>query len=329
MIVTAGFVWGGVRSVVIAVFIWACLRVFALLVYLARRDGLSGWSFDRRLLADQVRFSAPLGGAGFIRSFSDKSHHFIVSYLYDPALFAVYAVAYLQIPMVPIAWQSVSELTMIQVTQAYTANRLSEAGQLISDAVRKLSICLIPIYALLTIEAHDVIIALFTEKFAASVPIFQIVLVMVPLTAFNVEYVMRSLGATRIYLHLSWIGLLLGVALPFALAAPFGLPGVAAASIIVTLTNQIIMTRVVSRRLGVSVGQLLPWRVIGIVTVASGAAAVITMLAAADIHQHEWMRLGVATAVFGASYLVMLWYSSALEPDEKRWMLALATSAGR
>src|SRR5207244_3791261 len=120
--------------------------------------------------------SIPFGFALIVWTCANNLHQYVVSYLNTSALFAIYSVGCLQIPVISIVFESVSDVTLVRLSELRKDGLLEEALSLIGDSVTKLSLLLFPLYAWLMVNARDVIVLLYTERFEASVGIFQVFL---------------------------------------------------------------------------------------------------------------------------------------------------------
>lgn len=308
--------------IVLAALAWAGCRFVALLLYL-RRMGIAVLTMpDRERLREQIRYAFPFGLAVIALTLSGSLHQYVVSYLYTPALFAVYSVGYLQVPIVAIAFESVADVTLVQLTELRHRGMLAEAACLLGESVTKLCLFLLPLYVWLTVSARDVIVLLFTERYVASVNVFRVFLVMVPLVAVGLDYVPRAFADTGFILRINIMRLTL-TALLLVLTIPFGLMGAALATVLsVAITKGVILLKV-KKLLQVPLLQVLPWRrlsTIAAISVMSGGAAWVVDVRAA---LGAVPRLFLSGMVFALCYGVLAWITGLIELPEKRRVMGV------
>ena len=302
---------------VLAALAWASCRVIALLLYL-RKMGMPLWTRPEwRRLVEQARYAFPFGLALILATLAATLHQYVVSHLYTPALFAIYSVGYLQIPIVAIAFESVSDVTLVRLTELRKSGMLAEAAHLIGDSVTNLSLVFLPLYVWLFISARELIVLLFTDRYAASIVVFRVFLAEIPFTALTLAYVPRAFADTGFILRVSALLLILSALLLGALA-PFGLVGAAIASVLAgAITKGFILLRV-KRLLQVSFLQLLPWRRLGLIAAASLIAAVPAWAVQAGAPFGVVTRLLLSGALGALCYGAMAWKGSLIGPEQKR-----------
>lgn len=305
-------------TVLVALLVWELSRLTALLIYL-RGLGIPLVSRPRwdRVLG-QLRYSIPFGLAVIVSATTDSLHQYVVSYLYDPATFAIYSVGYLQIPVVSIAFAAVSEVTLVRLTELCREGKVREAIRLIGDAVAKLCLCLVPLYVWLMMNASDLVVLLFTERFKRSVEIFIIFLSTIPMIAIVPDYVTRAFSDTGFILRVNVVRLALSGALLVALVRPLGPVGAALATVLAMGILKVLMLLRIRHLLAVRLRDVLPWARVGRIFATSLIAGV-----AAWVVHGAW-RLGSGTGlllsgfVFMVCYAVLIWNMNAVTSDEKR-----------
>jgi O-antigen/teichoic acid export membrane protein len=313
---------------VLAALAWAGCRFMVLLAYL-RWLGISWWSpLGRHRLAEQFRYSIPFGFAVIVRTCADNLHQFVVSYLYSPALFAVYSVGYLQIPFIAILFESVSDVTLVSLTELRKDGLLEEAVRLMGDSVTKLALLLFPLYAWLMVNARDLIVLLFTERFAESVDIFRVFLTAIPLTAVSLGYVPRAFAETGLVMRMGTIRMGVTAALLLVMVPLFGLIGAGLATVLAMGFTEILILSKVAKLFSMSINNILPWKQLAKI----GAASLVVSLAAFSVQAmltlQVVLQLVLSVAIFTLCYSAIVWTTDLFEPGDKRrvicWVQGLA-----
>ena len=152
---------------------FAAVRLGATLLYLRSEFGAE-LRPDGALLRKQLAYALPfqLGGALWILVLN--LHYYLVASFVDAATFAIYAVGCLQIPLIELLFTPAKNIMMVRMREAITAHRPGAPITIWRDTVGKLAVFFFPLVGLLLVTAHELIPFLFTERYAASTPIFMI-----------------------------------------------------------------------------------------------------------------------------------------------------------
>jgi len=116
-----------------------------------------------------------------------------------------------------------------------------------------------PLVGILLVNARDLIVFLFTARYAASVPIFMVWTASFVLLSLPVDGVMRVFADTRFLLLLGATKLLIIAACVHWFLARFGLLGGVLVSLLAVLAGKTLALGRVKRHLNVGVTGLLPW----------------------------------------------------------------------
>lgn len=321
MMIGAAVLTHSMVVLVVAAVLWSACRFIALLVYLRKLD-LPLWApLAPPRLAAQFRYAMPFGLAVLVRVVADGLPQYAVSYLYDPLLFAIYSVGYLQIPVVSIVFESISDLTLVRITELRNSGMLEEALCVLGESVVKLCLFLFPLYTWLMWNARDLIVILFTERFEASAGLFRIFLATIPLTALALDYVPRAFAETGFVLRVNLMRVVLTGTLLAAMIRPFGLVGAALATVVAMGITKVVILLRVKTFFNVSLGTLLPWSGMAKIGAASAVAGVAVWPVQAASTLHVGVQLVVSAILFTLCYCALVWNADVLEPNDKRRMV--------
>jgi O-antigen/teichoic acid export membrane protein len=322
-------VTGSVAAVLLALVVWEGVRLLGLLVYL-RRLGLSvRWRLSWARVRRQFAYALPFGLAIIVATAADSLHLYVVSHLYDPALFAIYSVGNLQIPLVGIAFLSVGEVTLVRLTELAREGQAGEAVALVGDAVAKVSLVLLPLYVWLLINAYDLIVLLFTPRFEASVGIFVVFLSMIPLIALGPDYVTRAYSDTGFFFRANVVRLVLSGALLIVLVGPLGPIGAALATVLAMAVMRVLMLLRIRTLLETTLGGLLPWARVGRIAGAAALAGALTWGVLAAWALEPLVRLVASAVLFSVIYGLLGWNLGVLTRGEKQRLSRLAHDVAR
>jgi O-antigen/teichoic acid export membrane protein len=325
LLVAPVLVFPGLSWLLAGAVTFAAIRCGLAVWYLGREFRGGGLHPDAGLLRSQLAYAMPLALAGLVEIVQASFHQYFVAYRTDPATFAVYAVGCLQIPLVEVATASVLNVMMVRMTEHLSADRAGAAVAVWHDSTRKLALLFAPMVGLLVVAAHPFIVLLFTERYAASVPVFVVSSLGLLLPVIAVDAVLRVRAETRALFGLNLVRLAVTVTLIVPSVAWFGLMGAALATVAAAAVAKGLGLVWIGRSMRLPVSRLLPWRGLGRIGAAAAVAAAAAALARGEI-ETPVVSLAVATAVYGAAYLAALWALGALAEGER---MAIRTLIGR
>jgi O-antigen/teichoic acid export membrane protein len=308
----------------------AVLRLVVTLFYF-RREFPGSFTPDRVLFKRQVKYALPFAAAVFLEIVQASLPQYAVSYLFDPATFAIFAVGCLQIPLVDFAASPTSDVMMVKMQGRLAEGRKPAIVAIWHDATWKLALLFFPLTALCVLGAQPIILFLFTEKYAASAPIFMAWSMIILLATLQVDGVLRVFAQTRFLLALNIMRLVIIAGLLKWSLTEFGLLGPV---FVVALANVAFKTAAlirIKRLFNVSCSELLPWASLAallIVAIAAGAAAwvVKSQLSVAPV-----MLLLAMGLAYAPTYATLVWRFNLLSSGEKQglasWARRLQTTA--
>src|SRR6476659_8294206 len=313
------------RSLLYGAVAFAALRFAYTAHYFWRTFG-SGFRPDARCFARQLTYALPFALAVVASIAQENLHQYAVSGLFDAATFAVYSVGCLQIPLVDLVATTVCNVMMVGMTTAIHDGRESEVINLWHDAVRKLALVFFPLTGLLLLIARDLIVMLFTDTYAASVPIFMIGLVAVLFAAIPMDGLLRVYARTNVLLGINLIRLAMIALLIHWAIRSFGLAGAMLVTVMALALGKAIGLAAAATRWRVGIGRLLPWRPLSLIAAGSLAAAVPALAVGFGLQAPPFIRLVLVGTVYGAVYVAAALGVGLLLPHERA---ALSSSMGR
>jgi O-antigen/teichoic acid export membrane protein len=304
-----GLLWGAIAS--------AVLRIGVAAIYL-RQEFPGTLAVDGELRRVQLAYALPFELAVLIELTQSTFHQFVVSNHFDAATFALYSVGCLQIPIVDLLAGPAGNVMMVRLAEARRRADDETFVATFQDTTRKLALFFFPLFGLLVVCAHDLIVFLFTSTYAAAAPIFQIWCLSVLLVVLQTDGLMRALAETRYLVVVNVVRLVLIAALVGPLLAIYGLPGPVLATLLAIVVAKVMMLARYRSRLQVRMADLLPWRgMVRIAWPAMGAAAAAFAVSAA-VNAPILIRLAAVGSTYVASYALLLLAGGGLDDDERR-----------
>lgn len=299
---------------------FALCRLLVTLLYLRRAFGTTLHA-DRALLTKQLSYALPFGLAGLIEIVQVNLHLYVVSWYFDAATFAIYAVGCLQLPIMDFLMTSTSNVMMVQMRERLHAGNGAAVRAIWLDAVRKLALIFCPLVGVLVVLAHELIVFLFTDAYAGSVPVFVIwtlgMLLVVPLT----DSVLRVYAQNR-YLILQNILrlILISVSITWFLES-FGLAGAVLVTLLANSCAKVFALARVKTLLGLELGNLLPWKSLAQVLALSAVAAIPALLLKDFLPIAPFGLLLLCGAAYMLTYYSLLLWCGPLHDDEKHELM--------
>ena len=282
------------------------VRLGATLFYLGREFGgqlrpASG------LVREQFAYALPLQLGVVLWVLTLNLHYYAVAAAVTAATFAIYAVGCLQIPLFDFVTTPAANVMMVRMGEAITARRPAAVAAIWRETTSRLALVFFPVIGLLLVGGRELILLLFTARYAASVPIFMVFTAGYLFTVLQTDGVLRVYAETRAVAILYAIQLALVAGLVPAFMAAFGIIGATAAT---AFTGGVIgkglALVLVRRRMGVTLAGLLPWRDLGEISAAAAAAALAALAVKARLTAAPLPVLAATSCIYGATYCAIM-----------------------
>lgn len=323
ILICAAVTFGSLRAILWGSIIQGTIQCAFMLGYIHFRIGSlkvrPGRLFDWPLLRKQLSNSLPYGGGATAQSLQVDLHNYFVSHYFSAASFAVYANGCFQVPLVSMLQSSFRDALTPEVARLEASGDYRAIIHAWLNAVRKLSFVIMPACALMFVVRRELIVTLFTEAYADSVPIFSIYLVVMLTQVGLTSSIMRSIADFRYFrlkfnmvqIPLACVALYTGVKLG-------GLVGAITATVCLQVFDVAVCIGAIYRKLGVTrndLKQLAPVAnaAMAVIVAMIVSSAVKTLIATA----YPIITLGACAVVFAFIYLVGALLFGALTPEDK------------
>jgi O-antigen/teichoic acid export membrane protein len=260
----------------------------------------------RLALADwksQMAFSAPYGFATLAGALNYQVDKVLVALFYPPTVFALYAAGAFEIPLAGVTSVPVVSVMMGEFTKKFTSKDIEGFLQLWHQSMLKLALPVFAVAAFLMVFAEPVVVGLFSSEYAAAVWPFRIFLLFVPMRITVLEQVLASLGETMFVFKAQVVTMIVHIVLGYTLIWNAGWLGPAIASVLTGYLFAALVIFAIRDRLNVSLGRLVPWRLLVrvalVAILAAACSATVALLGTSPL----W-KLGAGLVVFALVYLV-------------------------
>jgi O-antigen/teichoic acid export membrane protein len=296
--------------------ILAGLKAVLAILYFRSAFGAT-FKMDKVLMRKQLAYALPLGMAVLVEITQQNLPPYFVSWLSDPATFAVFAVGCLQIPLVEFATSPTSDVMMVRMQESLAAGNLPGVLDIWHDTTWKLALMFFPLTALVIASGREIITLLFTHKYDAAVPLFMVWSSIIAIQILQVDGVLRVFAQTRLILILNLMRLVIVGGLIAVAIRQFHLMGAVVVMLLAQFLFKIAALSRMGRLLDVSAARLLPWRRLSALAGASVAAALAAMLVRTRLHSPLFGILVVMGIVHVIVFGLIVWFFNLLHEDER------------
>jgi O-antigen/teichoic acid export membrane protein len=298
------------RAVFIGAVVFAAVRLAVMLALVWRQSG-AAFRPDASLWRTQLAYSLPFALAVGIEVVLVRYHEYVVASSFDTATYAIYAMGCMTIPLVDLIMTSTTSVMMVKMAEG--AHDREEALALFHDTVSRLAFLIAPLAVALVVLARPFIITLYTDVYAASVPIFMVWALTIVPAIFAVDAVLRVYAQTRFLLVMNLVRLGFVASLIGWFLGMFGLPGAVLVTLSATVVAKSLAVVRIATLLRVPLTRVLPWRTLGRIGVRAAAAAVPAWWLAAVLDT-PWMAFVAGGSAYGIAYAVLCYAPAIAEP---------------
>jgi O-antigen/teichoic acid export membrane protein len=303
LILAAALIFRTVRSLIVASICSVALSSVILFRYLHQRFGRFWAQFDWHFFLEQLSYALPLGAYGVFYVIRKDLDNYFVSALYKPSEYAIYAIGWLEVPLISLFLESVMAVMVVRVSALQHEGRVEDIRRVMASAINRLAAVQFPIYAILLVAGRDLIVFFYTKTYAASWHIFAITITLIVLNVFLYDPVVRAYKHLRKFVLIVRIAVL---ATLFIVLTPiirhFGMTGAAITAVLADLTERLLVGTKVWRTVEATSHDLRLFtdllRVIGVTAVAAIVAYGVRLLSANQ-------PLFVAIAAMGLSFVAV------------------------
>lgn len=315
----------GMRGLVIAAVLYALGRL-AVRTYWLTSTGKQRLHLQGGLdtfFGEQLAYSIPLWMTSIVGVVGGMLDRAIVAAAFTPVDFAVYSVGAFAVPLDVIFQASVADVLRASLPPLIQRDDLAEVARLLREAVRKLSLIMLPSFVFLFAFAQEFVTLLFTNQYSDSVRVFRIYACGIPLFMFTLSLVPQVFGRTRINLNIVLVVTAFHVALSFTLLKLIGFYGPALSGVVTSYISTIIYLRVATRLTRSSLRQLLPLREIGLTLACAIAACAVAWLSS-TLTASKLANMVLDAGVFSVVFLGAGLAAGLFTPQDKRMARRLA-----
>jgi O-antigen/teichoic acid export membrane protein len=221
-----------VKSILIAAVLNQLLSVAVLVWYLDVRFPRFWMHFDWEFFKEQLAYALPYGAVGMMWVIQKDLDNYFVSHSLGPKDFAIYAVGWVDVPLLTLALESVVSVMIVRISSLQKEDRKADIRYITASATNQLAAIQFPLFAMLFVAGHDLIVLLYTRNYEQSANIFLVSLVLLLLGVFLLDPIIRAYKEVRNFLLVIRIGIFIAL---FCTLGPairhFGMMGAAVSTV--------------------------------------------------------------------------------------------------
>ena len=277
MVAVAAILFRSVESLIIATILNQLLSIAVLFWYLHNRFPRFWTHFDWRFFKEQLAYALPYGAFGLLWVIQKDLDNYFVSASLGPSDYAIYAVGWLDVPLISLILESVVSVMIVRISSLQQENRKADIRYVTAAATNRLAAIQFPLFMLLFVAGHDLIVLLYTRAYEKSASIFLISILLLPIGVFLLDPIVRAYKELRNFVlgtRIVFFALLFCVLFP--VVRHFGMMGAAIAAVAAQVIERILIgwkaARVVDARWADFALYIDLFKVTG-VTIGAGLAA--------------------------------------------------------
>ena len=255
----AGAVWlfRSVKSLIIATILSQLLSVVVLLWYVNARFPKFWGHFEWSAFREQLAYALPYGALGVVWVIQKDVDNYFVSATLGPRDYAIYAVGWLEVPLISLFLESVIQVLIIRVSKLQLAGRKDEILRIIASTTGRLAAVQMPLYMLLLVAGHDLIVLLYTKAYEPSARIFAVSITVLLFSFTLAEPINRAYAHLRhIVLGIRVFDLIVLVCVLVPVIRHFGMMGAAVVAVAVQVAERLMAGFVAARAVEAKVKDL-------------------------------------------------------------------------
>ena len=297
--------------------LFSVLRFGGQFYYLKNQYQLSLENLSPRFWKEQLAYAIPIGLGNVSWMLQGKLHQFFVSFLFNPAMFAVYSVGCFKLPILNIITSSVANIMTPAISKFQKDGDRASIIRIWNNSIRKMNLLIFPVFTFFLIMAGDFITLLFTRNYADSVPIFRVALLSMLVSAINTGAVLQAYAETRYIMKIALLRLPVTVAILYGFTHQWGVLGAVAADFSALVLFRFILLLKVRRLIDCTFFQVIDWRLNGRILLLSLLAGSPLSALNQMVHVPPSVSLVIALVVYLPIYIAGGLVSGIIKSEEK------------
>lgn len=258
-------------------------------------------SIDKELMREQFNYNLPIGLSIGLKTFSQRFDRIIsISYL-STATYASYSVAFFGIPGIQQIYDSISQVTIVNMVKCFKKGEVEKAHMLYKIMVIKTLSFSIPIILIVCINAKTIITFLFTDAYSDATILFQMYLISFVFVMLGAGLILRASGHTKFIIRAFLFASIITIPATYFLVKEYGSIGAMSGALLSIILPKIYQ---VKKEIDITNSRLitfLPWKDIGLIFLIS--AICIIPFFALNLYQNN---NNILTVIISSTFYLII-----------------------
>jgi len=247
-------------AIIISILFVEIIKSIFALTYLRKMYEFNLATFDKNIIIRMLKYNIWVASSGTLGKVGQSMDKIILMALVSTSDFAIYAIGFIQIPLLSTFYNSIGDVTLTKISQL--SSKKGNSSRTINLYKKMLLINALftfPIICYSYFHIDSIITLLFGNLYIQSAKIFMIINIttLIQMTGFG--YIIRGYGKTRPLFISNLVRLISGIILGYIFIKHFGIIGAAISYTIVYFINGIILLFYSLRIINMSIQTILPW----------------------------------------------------------------------
>ena len=200
MIAAAALWFRSVKSIIVATMVSQACGVVLLFWYLHGKFPRFWMHFDWQFFKEQLAYALPYGAFGLLWVIQKDLDNYFVSASLGPKDYAIYAVGWIDVPLLTLILESVVSVMIVRVSSLQKEGRKEDIRYITAAATNRLAALQFPLFITLFVAGHDLIVLLYTRAYERSADIFLVSILLLPIGIFLLDPIVRAYKGLRNFL---------------------------------------------------------------------------------------------------------------------------------
>jgi O-antigen/teichoic acid export membrane protein len=293
-----------------------------MITYCFRRGLLHKPSLNRELIRQQLRHAIPLSLSKLTGNWAKNLDRLLISFFLPADQFAIYSIGATGLPFINSITYSMNNVLLPRYVTLLTEGRLAEFRRLWHKATIGVARIIFPLFVFLFVMADLLIRWLYSARYGASVGIFRIYLLSLPLYFTGYGVVLRAVDRTDLILKYTLFFVSANLVISLILFKCLGMAGPALSTVACNYGIVVGYVLTICRTTGLSLRELFPYRELGRLFVLALICGIFLM-PVLRLQVSDFWLLAIGTAWFGGCYLVCGHLSGIMRLSEVRALVSI------
>lgn len=303
LVIGFALTFGSIKAILWSVTILQLCQIIFLLGYVGKHYKPNKNSFDFSLLKEQLSYAFPFGIAVILNTICGRVDKVMCVSNLTTEEYATYALAFFGIPGIMQVYDSLCQVNVVNMSQAFKSGNKMQVSTLYKQFVQQTLSFSVPIIFIVILFSPQIIVTLFSEKYADSVPFFQLYILTFIFGMLGCGTILRAVNRTRMSMWAYLIASVICIPTALMLIRNYGIWGAITSAMINTLLPKFIQIGFEIKLMKMAIHDYLPWgKIMKIFTIAT--ATIIPFIVLSVFYE-----LNFVTCVFlGALYIIIAYW---------------------